>query len=162
MQKYLNSILRQKLGTYLDGLQNTQLSLGVRESSMYMTNVQFRRDAFDKFMLPIDIKFGTIKQLTIKVPLLNIQNSPITIELQGLDLILAPKSEKNWEFPDIFSEDYMKEQLMKVANKVIADIASQQEQGWRDRLKIKVLDNFTMNIRDVHVRFEDIISEEDS
>lgn len=53
----------------------------------------------------------------------------------------------------------MKEQLMKIASKVIADIASQQEQGWRDRLKIKVLDNFTMNIRDVHVRFEDISEE---
>ena len=61
MQKYLNSMLKQKLGTYLDGLENTQMSFGVREASMNMTNVQFKRDALDKFMLPIDIKFGTIK-----------------------------------------------------------------------------------------------------
>ncbi len=41
-----------------------------------------------------------------------------------MDLILAPKSEENWEFRDIFSEEYLKESLMKVANRVITDIAS--------------------------------------
>ena len=61
MQKYLHSILKSKIGAYLTGLENTQLSVGVREASMSMTNVQFRTDALDKFMLPIDIKFGIIK-----------------------------------------------------------------------------------------------------
>lgn len=72
MQKYLVSMLKTKLGSYIDGLDNTQMSFGVREASMNMTNVQFKRDALDKFMLPIDIKFGTIKNLTLKVPILNI------------------------------------------------------------------------------------------
>ena len=56
----------------------------------------------------------------------------------------------------------MKAQLMKIANRVISDIASQQEQGFRDRIKIKILDNFMMNIKDVHVRFEDISDAGDS
>ena len=73
-----------------------------------------------------------------------------------MDLILAPKAQSDWKFSDIFSKEYMEAQLMKVANGIISEIASQQEQGWRDKLKIKVLDNFTMNIKDVHVRFEDI------
>ena len=127
-----------------------------------MSNVQFRCDALDKFMLPVDIKFGIIKQLTIKVPLLNIQSSPVTIQLQGMDLILAPKAQEDWRFRDIFGEEFMKEQLVKVANRVISDIASQQEQGFRDRLKIKILDNFMMNIKDVHVRLEDISDSGDS
>ena len=61
MQKYLNSMLKQKLGAYVDGLDNTQMSFGVREANVRLTNVQIRGDALDKFMLPIDIKFGTIK-----------------------------------------------------------------------------------------------------
>ena len=113
-------------------------------------------------MLPVDIKFGIIKQLTIKIPVLNIQSSPVTIQLQGMDLILAPKAQEDWRFPDIFGEKFMKEQLMKVASRVISDIASQQEQGFRDRIKIKILDNFMMNIKDVHVRFEDISDAGDS
>lgn len=50
----------------------------------------------------------------------------------------------------------MKDQLLKVAEKVIGEITAAQEQGWRDKLKIKILDNFTMNIKDVHVRLEDV------
>ena len=46
--------------------------------------------------------------------------------------------------------------MKKVALRVINEIASRQEQGWRDKLKIKILDNFTMNIKDVHIRLEDI------
>lgn len=89
-------MLRTKLGSYLDGLENTQMSFGVREASMSMTNVQFRRDALDKFLLPIDIKFGTIKRLTLKVPIININSSPVTIQLEGMDLILAPKGQEGW------------------------------------------------------------------
>ena len=73
-----------------------------------------------------------------------------------MDLILAPKSQEVWQFSDIFSEEYMKKKLFSVVTKIFDDIASEQEQGWRDKLKIKILDNFTMNIKDVHVRFEDI------
>lgn len=58
-------MLKQKLGAYLDGLENTQMSFGVREASISLTNVQFRGDALDKFLLPIDIKFGTIKHLNV-------------------------------------------------------------------------------------------------
>ena len=61
-------MLRNKLGMYLDGLENTKMSFGVREASMSMKNVQFRRDALDKFMLPIDIKFGIIKKLKVSRP----------------------------------------------------------------------------------------------
>ena len=73
-----------------------------------------------------------------------------------MDLILAPKAQEDWKFRDIFGEEFMKDQLFKICNNIISDIASQQEQGFRDRLKIKILDNFTVDIKDVHIRFEDI------
>jgi len=44
-----------------------------------------------------------------------------------MDLILAPKSQKDWKFKDIFSEEFMKEQLIKVANKVVGEIAAEKE-----------------------------------
>ena len=50
----------------------------------------------------------------------------------------------------------MKTQLMAMANKVIAEVQSEESQSWKDRLKIRILDNFTMHICDVHIRFEDI------
>ena len=58
-------MLKQKLGAYLDGLENTQMSFGLRTASMCMSNVKFRQDALDKFLLPVDIKFGIIKQLNV-------------------------------------------------------------------------------------------------
>ena len=79
--KPINNMLKQRLGTFLDGLENTKTSIGLKESSMSMTNVKIRCDALDKFMLPVDIKYGIIKKLVIKVPIINIGDRPVSIEL---------------------------------------------------------------------------------
>lgn len=126
MQKYINSLLNKKLGAYLDGLENTQMSWG-SVANIILSNVKIRGDALDKFMLPVDIKFGTIKELHITVPVFNIYSSNVEVKLTGMDLILAPKVQKDWKFNDIFSEQYMKEKLIKVAESIISDIAAEQE-----------------------------------
>ena len=41
-----------------------------------------------------------------------------------MDLILAPKAQADWEFNDIFSEEYMKDQLLDLGKRIISDIQS--------------------------------------
>ena len=39
MAKFINNWLKEKLGDYLNGLENTQTSLGFTETTLHMTNV---------------------------------------------------------------------------------------------------------------------------
>ena len=72
-----------------------------------------------------------------------------------MDLILTPKRQSDWVYSDIFSEKYLKEMILGIASKIAAQIQSEKEQGYFDRLKLKVLDNIVVKIEDVHVRLEE-------
>jgi vacuolar protein sorting-associated protein 13A/C len=121
-KRYINYILKDRLGCYLDGLDNTELSYGLTEATMNMNNVQLRGDAFEKFNLPVDIRFGMIKKLNVKVPWLTLSSCPVEVCLSGMDVILTPKRQENWKFEDIFDEEYLKEQIAAIADRVSTEI----------------------------------------
>ena len=79
-KRYINYILRERLGTYLEGLENAEVSFGISQGSLNLQNVKVKDDAFKKLLLPMNIKFGTVKSLRVTVPY-SLRNSPVEIIL---------------------------------------------------------------------------------
>ena len=65
-KSYITYLLKEKLGTYLEGLENTELTFGL-SAHMEMANVKVKKESIQKFELPIDIKFGIIKKLRVSI-----------------------------------------------------------------------------------------------
>ena len=63
-KSYITYLLKEKLGTYLEGLERTELTFGL-SAHMEMANVKIKEESIQKFELPIDIKFGIIKKLRV-------------------------------------------------------------------------------------------------
>ena len=63
-KSYITYLLREKLGTYLEGLENTELTFGL-SAHLEMANVKVKEESIAKFEMPIDIKFGIIKKLKV-------------------------------------------------------------------------------------------------
>ena len=49
----------------------------------------------------------------------------------------------------------MQEQVLGIAKKIANSIQAEKQQGYFDKLKLKVLDNIVVKIEDVHVRLEE-------
>ena len=52
-KRYIKQLLSQKLGSYLDGLDSTDLKFSVSEANLQMENVRIKDDALTKLKLPI-------------------------------------------------------------------------------------------------------------
>lgn len=64
-KRYITQLLSQKLGSYLDGLDSTDLKFSVTEAQLQMENVRIKDDALTKLKLPIQIKHGQIRKLDV-------------------------------------------------------------------------------------------------
>lgn len=64
-KRYITSLLSEKLGAYLDGLDSTDIQYSLSEAILQMSNVTVREDALTKLKLPIQIKHGMIRKLDV-------------------------------------------------------------------------------------------------
>ncbi len=65
-KRYITQLLSEKLGSYLDGLDSTDVKFSVSEAQLQMENVRIKDDALTKLKLPIQIKHGQIRKLDVR------------------------------------------------------------------------------------------------
>ena len=94
----------------------------------------------------------------MRVPWRTISSSPVDIEFEGIDILLTPIPADGWEFMDIFSEDYLQKQLQALISEAVDKYQTEEQQGYFSQIKLKVLDNIKVKIRNVHIRVEHYIS----
>lgn len=83
-----------------------------------MENVKVKEDALTSLKLPIEIQFGQIKELRVRVPWLSITSCPVEVHLKGLDLIVKPQQAHSWEFTDIFSPEYLEQTVSSLISEI--------------------------------------------
>jgi len=66
-KRYITTMLSEKLGTYLDGLDSTDVKFTMSEAVLQMENVSFKEDALTRLKLPIKIKHGMIRKLDVRI-----------------------------------------------------------------------------------------------
>ena len=66
-KRYITSLLSEKLGKYLDGLDSTDIKFGLSEAILQLENVTFKEDALTKLKLPVQIKHGLIHKLDVRI-----------------------------------------------------------------------------------------------
>ncbi len=93
------------------------------------------------------------------MPWLKIGSSPVEITITGLNIIVSPQNKANWVFQDIFAHGHLEKMFLGILNKVETEItAGDENQGYFSKLAMKVLDNISVSIKDIHFRFEDHFS----
>jgi len=64
-KRYITSLLSDKLGAYLDGLDKTDIKFSLSDAILEMENVSFKEEALTNLKLPIQIKHGLIRRLDV-------------------------------------------------------------------------------------------------
>ncbi len=91
LEGVLASLLNRLLAAYVDGLNTSQLNVGIwSEMSSSAPSTQDIR--LDKFRLPIDVKEGYHGDLTLSIPWSNLKGKPVRILVENVYLLAAPKN----------------------------------------------------------------------
>ncbi|KAM6218900.1 intermembrane lipid transfer protein VPS13D [Rhynchocyon petersi] len=153
-------VLNTYLGKYVNNLNTDQLSVALLKGAVELENLPLKKDALKELELPFEVKAGLIGKVTLQIPFYRPHVDPWVISISSLLLIGAP--EKIQDFND------EKEKLLEKERKKV--LLHALEEKWKNERQQKgesywysvtasvvtrIVENIELKIQDVHLRFED-------
>ncbi|KAF8984234.1 hypothetical protein BGZ46_008534 [Entomortierella lignicola] len=159
-------LLNRFIGPYVTNLNVNQLNIGIWSGDVKLTNLQLKRDALDKFNLPVDVTEGYLGELTLSIPWSNLKNKPVKVYINNVYLLCVPKGESEYDPEEeaaraqALKEDRLENaELLSTKTPVGMDDEEKKNATFLNQLITKVVDNLQVSINNIHVRYEDKMSD---
>ncbi|KAG9102497.1 hypothetical protein FRC06_001944 [Ceratobasidium sp. 370] len=183
----LNALLNRFLAPYVENMDLTQLQYGVWQGSLSLRGLKLKKEALDKFRLPVDVLEGYVGTFTLTIPWQNITGKPVEVFIEDVYLLAVPAAESTVSplhcpvieqhlLTAIMQFDPTEDEERKQATKQerlngaeilrmkghAADLAdkntSQQQQGLIESMTTRIINNVQVTVKNIHIRYEDSIS----
>ncbi|KHJ35601.1 putative vacuolar protein sorting-associated protein vps13 [Erysiphe necator] len=160
------SLLNRFLGLYIQNFDPKQLNVGIWSGDVKLRNLELRREALDQLKLPINVVKGHLGELTLRIPWSNLRGQPVQIHIKDVYVLAAPKENTEWNE----EEEEKRIQALKIKKLESTDILKeptqeslsqeeqQKNQSFTESLVTKIVDNIHTTIMNIHIRYEDTIS----
>eukprot|EP00808_Paulinella_micropora_P009171 g17700.t1 len=174
----VSRLIAKEFGEYLEGFSDKQLKLQLFNGNFVVTDLKVKPSALDSLQLPIEVKHGTLKKLTVKIPWGSLSTSPVEVTAEGLNVLVLIKDvsldedmtiriARAVKQSEVSQAEYIRSHVMQRLRERLEEeldtcptTPSQPTQTSRKRAKEKVgltdkiLANLLISAQDVHVRFE--------
>ncbi|XP_076684056.1 vacuolar protein sorting 13D isoform X4 [Andrena cerasifolii] len=159
-------VLNNYLGKYVENLNTDQLSIALLSGEVELENLPLKKEALRHIGLPVEIKAGFIGKVRLQVPVRQIRTASWVIAIEQLYLVAGPISLN--EFDNEAEEqavlDYKLSRLESLEARWRANTDhdpgyyATSYSSWVDygtSLVTNIIENLQLNIKDVHIRYED-------
>ncbi|KAI9292119.1 vacuolar protein sorting-associated protein vps13 [Neoconidiobolus thromboides FSU 785] len=158
------SVLNKFLGDYVENFQANQLNIAIWNGDIKLKNLRLKDEALSKLKLPMDFKEGYLGELTMKIPWHNLKNLPVAVSIKNVYLLISPKDvvdldpkEEEERSQKLKQEKLETSELMLFKNNTSQEEDAKQS-SFTTQLVTKILDNLQVSIENIHLRYEDSIS----
>nr|XP_025857823.1 vacuolar protein sorting-associated protein 13C isoform X2 [Vulpes vulpes] len=166
LESVVADLLNRFLGDYVENLNKSQLKLGIWGGNVALDNLQIKENALSELDVPFKVKAGQIDKLTLKIPWKNLYGEAVIATLEGLYLLVVPgasikydaeKEEKSLQ--DIKQKELsrIEEALQKAAEKDKPKEA--KKDTFFEKLATQVIKNVQVKITDIHIKYEDDVTD---
>jgi len=151
-ERVLEKILLNVIGPYVDGIDKSNLKVGIWSGKAEVSNISVKPEVLSMFDLPLQMIFSSIGKLSLSVPWKYLGSKPVEIILEDVYIIIHPQDREKWKHADLqnasqklkmmdsFAKDYSSKLSKKEESK--SDIeSSSKEQGLIAKLSEKAIDN---------------------
>lgn len=83
-ESILESVINRVLGEYIENLDSKDLSVSIWGGDIQLHDINLKRNLFEKFKIPLDLIFGQIGTLHIKVPWKKLGSSPVEVTIENI------------------------------------------------------------------------------
>ncbi|CAH2071109.1 unnamed protein product, partial [Iphiclides podalirius] len=156
-------VLNRFLGDYVENLNRSQLKLGIWGGDVVLENLILKQNALEELNIPVQTVYGHLGKLVLKIPWKNLYGASVEATIERLFLIVNPTAEVKY--------DPEKEEKMALAAKQ-AELARVEEAKKKEALKdenkldetfveklvTQIIKNVQLKISDIHIRYEDSIT----
>ena len=160
------TLLNRFLGMYVKNFDAKQLQVGIWSGKVELKNLELRKEALDQLKLPVNVVEGHLGHLTLVIPLSNLRGKPVRIEIEDVFLLAAPKEDAEYDEEEerrrthaIKMEKLENAELLKERNaEGMSHEEQQKNQSFMDSLVTAIVDNLQIQVKNIHIRYEDTIS----
>ncbi|GBP47899.1 Vacuolar protein sorting-associated protein 13 [Eumeta japonica] len=156
-------VLNRFLGDYVENLNRSQLKLGIWGGDVVLENLVLKQNALEELNIPVQTVYGHLGKLVLKIPWKNLYGASVEASVERLFLIINPSAEVKY--------DPEKEDKLLLASKQ-AELARVEEakkkeaqkdlnkldETFVEKLVTQIIKNVQLKIQDIHIRYEDSIT----
>ncbi|GAA5827080.1 hypothetical protein JCM11251_002234 [Rhodosporidiobolus azoricus] len=167
LESVVSGVLNRFLSAYVENLNTSQLNVGIWSGDVKLRNLRLKKEALDKFRLPVDVTEGYLGELTLSIPWSNLAGKPVRVLVENVYLLAVP-TDSSKATPE---EDAARAQAAKLeklenaelltAHQATSGMSAEEEQknqSFTASLVTKIVDNLQIEIRNIHIRYEDKLS----
>ncbi|KAG7207931.1 hypothetical protein KM043_009519 [Ampulex compressa] len=162
-------VLNNYLGKYVENLNTDQLSIALLSGEVELENLPLKREALRHIGLPVEIKAGFIGKVRLQVPVRQIRTASWVIAIEQLYLVAGPISLD--EYDQELEEQAILEHKLSKLDSLEARWRADTERDpgyyaasysswltYGTSLVTNIIENIQLNIKDVHIRYEDAMT----
>ncbi|XP_053575277.1 LOW QUALITY PROTEIN: intermembrane lipid transfer protein VPS13C [Bombina bombina] len=166
LESVVADLLNRFLGDYVENLDRSQLKLGIWGGNVALENLQIRENALSELDVPFKVKVGQIDKLILKIPWKNLYGEAVVATLEGLYLLVVPgasikydaeKEEKQLQEAKQRELLRIEEAMQKAAEK--DKPKEEKKDTFIEKLAAQVIKNLQIKITNIHIRYEDDITD---
>ncbi|XP_042687544.1 vacuolar protein sorting-associated protein 13D isoform X3 [Centrocercus urophasianus] len=156
-------VLNTYLGKYVNNLNTDQLSVALLKGAVELENLPLKKDALKELELPFEVKAGFIGKITLQIPFYRPHVDPWVISVSKLHLIGAPEKKEDFdeEKEKLQEREHKKALLVALEEKWKKERQQKGESYWYSvtaSMVTRIVENIELKIQDVHLRFEDDVT----
>ncbi|KAK5142504.1 Vacuolar protein sorting-associated protein 13 [Rachicladosporium monterosium] len=167
LESLVANLLNRVLGMYVRNFDPKQLNVGIWSGDVTLRNLELRREALDQFDLPLNVVEGHISSLVVKIPWSNLRGQPVRINIEDVFLLAAPKEDEAYDAAEeekrthaVKMEKLDSAELLKERNtEGMSQEEEKKQQSFTAALTTTIIDNVQIQVKNVHIRFEDAVSD---
>lgn len=161
------NLLNRFLGMYVRNFDPKQLNVGIWNGDVKLRDLELKREALDQFKLPINVVKGHLGQLTMAIPWTNLRGKPVRINIEDVFLLAAPKEDEDYDAEEeerrahaVKMEKLESAELLKErSTEGMSPEEQRKNQSFTQSLVTAIVDNVQISIKNIHIRYEDSISD---
>ena len=161
------NLLNRVLGMYVHNFDPKQLSFGIWNGEVKLRNLELRKEALDQLHLPLNVVEGHIGNLTLSIPFSNLRGKPVRVNVEDVFILACPREDDDFD-PEqeekranaVKLEKLESAELLKERNtEGMSEEEQQKQQSFTASLTTAIIDNLQVTVKNIHVRYEDSISD---
>ncbi|XP_060787336.1 vacuolar protein sorting-associated protein 13A isoform X2 [Neoarius graeffei] len=162
-------VLNRFLGDYVVNLDSSQLKLGIWGGAAVLLNLEIKENALSQLDIPFKVKAGHIGRLELKIPWKNLYTQSVEATLDEVYLLIVPtasikydaeKEEKQLQEARQRELQRIEETKLKAAEQ--ENPKSEKQDTFVEKLVTQVIKNLQVKISNIHIRYEDSVTNPNS
>ena len=89
--------MNKVLGDFIENVDPAQLNISIMNGDVKLTNMKLKANLFESLPIPFSLKYGQLGTMRLKIPVWNMFNQPLVIEITDLFALITPKPLSDWK-----------------------------------------------------------------